>query len=130
MHCQFGKRTMRAFLRYTVNHIAPWAYALSRTAACLDTLYSVFVKSVNELIRFKRFSHYTLKDIDFFVRPHRLSFWICQSFASRLPSCPGVSVSVLPAVFAGHCVNLCSLAANKVQLGSIGAAGVPLQQPD
>lgn len=48
-------------------------------------------------------------------------------YASPLPSCPGVSVSALQAVFAGHCVNLCSLGANEVQLGSVGAAGAPLQ---
>lgn len=55
---------------------------------------------------------------------------VYASHLSHLPSCQGVSVSVLPTVFAGHCVNLCSLAVNKVQLGSVGAAAVSLQQPD
>lgn len=75
---------MRAFLRYTVNHISSRASALSRTAACFskDTLYSVFVKSVNELIRFKRFSHYTLKHIDFFLSDLTVFLF---GYASHLP---------------------------------------------
>lgn len=55
------------------------------------------------------------------------SFFPAPGISSCFPSCPVVLVSDLQVVIAGHCVRPWFLAAREIQLGFVGAAGVPMQ---
>lgn len=78
------------------------------------------------LLKFKGYSHFTPKGTSFC--PTLPFFFLSMTVTCQSPTHLSEHISVSPD-FAGHCVNLCSLAASKIQLGYVGAAGVPLLKP-